>query len=129
VCLRARGSKAFYSIARKKSWLTHSSRRLRKLANIVLRAAASTSTHALGVEAKELAHSDKQSAVADAVAEWADGDALAAHYGHAHDAFCSLDRGRQAGSRSILHLSRRSWLAREFGIRVDSPIELAERLP
>jgi len=72
------------------------------------------------------AYGDNQAAIPDAVAEWADGDALAAHYGHGHDVFCSLDRGRQAGSRSILQGSRRTWLMREFGIKVSSPIELSE---
>jgi hypothetical protein len=70
------------------------------------------------------AHGDHQDAIPAAVAEWADGDALAAHYGHQHDVFCSLDRGRNAGSRSILHNSRREWLRHQFGLQIKSPMEV-----
>jgi hypothetical protein len=74
------------------------------------------------------AYGDDQAAIPGALAEWADGDALAAHYGHQHDVFCSLDRGGGAGSRSVLHHSRRKWLRDEFGIQVKSPTEVAEFL-
>jgi hypothetical protein len=60
------------------------------------------------------------------VAEWADGDAVIAHYYHGHDYFCTLDRGRGAGTASVLHQSRRSWLLNDFGIKVVSPSALAD---
>jgi len=68
-----------------------------------------------------------QAAISEAIAEWADGDALAAHYGHGHDVFCTLDRGRGAGTQSVLHSSRRAWLESDFGIAILTPVELAER--
>jgi hypothetical protein len=71
------------------------------------------------------AHGNDQDAIPDAVAEWADGDALAAHYGHQHDVFCSLDRGSCAGSRSILYNSRREWLRHQFGLQIRCPKEVA----
>jgi hypothetical protein len=69
-----------------------------------------------------------QAAIPEAVGEWADGDALAAHHGHRHDVFCTLDRGRGAGTRSVLHHSRRQWLNDDFGIVILKPTELAGRL-
>jgi hypothetical protein len=75
------------------------------------------------------AHSDDQPAVPGAVAEWADGDALAAHHGHGHDVFCSLDRGVGAGTRSVLYQGRRKWLEDEFAIKVRTPTEVAKLLP
>jgi hypothetical protein len=74
------------------------------------------------------AYGNDQDAIPDAVAEWADGDALAAHYGHQHDVFCSLDRGRCAGSRSFLHNSRREWLRHQFGLQIRCPTEVASIL-
>jgi hypothetical protein len=65
------------------------------------------------------------SRIPSAVAEWADGDALAAHYQQWHDIFCTFDRGRKAGKNSVLHESRRDWLKSKFGIVIMSPTELA----
>lgn len=69
---------------------------------------------------------DDPKSVQKLVAEWADGDALIAHYEYGHDYFCTLDTGSGAGAKSVLHQSRRSWLKGEFGIEVVSPTELAE---
>lgn len=63
-----------------------------------------------------------------AVAEWADGDALAAHYSHGHDVFCTLDRGKSAGFGSVLHKSRRRWLQEKFRIQIFTPTELAAHI-
>ena len=54
-----------------------------------------------------LSYCDDKDAIPEAVAEWADGDALAAHHGHSHDVFCTLDRGRSAGAGSVPHHGRR----------------------
>jgi hypothetical protein len=76
-----------------------------------------------------LAYCGDPAAISEAIAEWADGDALAAHHGHGHDVFCTLDRGRGAGRQSVLHQSRRQWLKTDFGVVILSPAELATRLP
>jgi hypothetical protein len=76
-----------------------------------------------------LAYCRDPAAISEAIAEWADGDALAAHHGHEHDVFCTLDRGRGAGMQSVLHQSRRQWLKTDFGVVILSPAELATRLP
>ncbi|CBA16124.1 hypothetical protein XALC_1625 [Xanthomonas albilineans GPE PC73] len=63
--------------------------------------------------------------LSDAVAEWVDGDAIAAHYGHGNDVFCTLDFGRNAGFKSVLHASRRDWLRESLGVLIATPDELA----
>jgi len=73
------------------------------------------------------AHGDSKK-IPKAVAEWADGDALAAHYGHGHDVFCTLDNGRNAGTKSVLHKDHRQWLKEEFGLNICTPTELAAHI-
>lgn len=67
----------------------------------------------------------------DAVAEWADEDALAAHHGYRNDFFCSQDFGRAAVKRfgqSILDTSHRAWLTSTLGIQFVTVEELANLL-
>jgi hypothetical protein len=40
------------------------------------------------------------------VAEWADGEAISAHYAFNADVFCTNDRGRNAGASSVFHPSK-----------------------
>jgi hypothetical protein len=55
---------------------------------------------------------------ANAVAEWADGESLSAHYAYGCDVFCTNDRGKSAGSGSIFHLNNLPKLKEHFGIVV-----------
>jgi hypothetical protein len=66
--------------------------------------------------------------VARAVAEWADGDSVAAHYGYGNDLFCTQDRAARAGRYSVMHPAQRSWLHRVYGVEFVSIAELAARL-
>jgi len=66
--------------------------------------------------------------VARAVAEWADGDSVAAHYGYANDLFCTQDRAARAGRYSVMHPAQRSWLHRVYNVEFVSIAELAARL-
>ena len=66
--------------------------------------------------------------VARAVAEWADGDSVAAHYGYANDLFCTQDRAARAGRNSVMHPAQRSWLHRVYNVEFVSIAELAARL-
>jgi len=66
--------------------------------------------------------------VGRAVAEWADGDSVAAHYGYANDLFCTQDRAARAGRYSVMHPAQRSWLHRVYGIEFVGIAELAARL-
>jgi hypothetical protein len=67
--------------------------------------------------------------LADAIAEWVDGDALAAHYAFAADIFCTNDRGRNAGSKSIFYPDNLAKLKSQFAIAVLTPDELLQYSP
>jgi hypothetical protein len=62
---------------------------------------------------------------ARAVAEWADGDSVAAHHGYANDLFCTEDRAARAGRRSVMHPAYRGWLHRAYGVEFVTLAELA----
>jgi hypothetical protein len=69
--------------------------------------------------------------VARAIAEWADADSVAAHYGYGNDIFCTLDRGKaeeRRGEPAVLDANNRAWLTEEFGIQFSPLGELAEEL-
>jgi hypothetical protein len=69
--------------------------------------------------------------VARAVAEWADGDSVAAHYAYGNDVFCTLDHGRdenRRGESAVLDVENRKWLTLELGIQFATMDELAVRL-
>lgn len=63
-----------------------------------------------------------------AIAEWADADSIAAHYGYGIDLFCTRDYGGNAKGRSVLDDANRAWLQKDYGIEFVSLAELAERL-
>ena len=65
--------------------------------------------------------------VARAIAEWSDGDSIAAHYGYANDVFCTGDEARP-GRPSILDATHRAWLMAEFGVRFCTIPKLAALL-
>jgi hypothetical protein len=64
--------------------------------------------------------------IVKAVAEWADGDSVAAHYGYGIDLFCSEDFGRNVATASILDNDNRVWLSHTFGIRFVTMAQLAD---
>ena len=68
---------------------------------------------------------DKGALVSKAVAEWADGDAVAAHVGYDNDYFCTRDIGKSAGPDSILSEANRAWLKSKFGVIFATQEELA----
>jgi hypothetical protein len=62
-----------------------------------------------------------------AIAEWADGDSVAAHYAYGNDLFCSEDCNRtHPGTPSVLDPKNRQWLSDEFGMRFATLAELAK---
>jgi hypothetical protein len=63
--------------------------------------------------------------VARAIAEWADGDSIAAHHAYAADLFCTEDRAKKAGRNSVMHPAHRAWLRRAYGVKLVSIAELA----
>ena len=63
---------------------------------------------------------------ARAVAEWADGDSVAAHVAYSNDVFCTQDQGKSAKGGSILDADNRAWLTQAFDVRFATISELAE---
>lgn len=58
------------------------------------------------------------------IAEWVDGDALAAHYGFGIDYFCTNDKAAGAGSISVFSDENLKKITAKYGIRVVSPDDL-----
>jgi hypothetical protein len=66
--------------------------------------------------------------VGRAIAEWADGDSVAAHYAYGNDFFCTLDAGTgesKRGDPAILDATNRAWLTAQFGVQFATISELA----
>jgi hypothetical protein len=69
--------------------------------------------------------------VARAVAEWADADSIAAHYGYGNDVFCTLDFAKaetKRGEPAVFDPDNRAWLAENFGIQFVTLARLADRV-
>lgn len=58
------------------------------------------------------------------IAEWVDGDAIAAHYGYGIDYFCTNDIASGAGSSSIFSDINMKIVCEKYGIKAVSPDEL-----
>jgi hypothetical protein len=72
---------------------------------------------------------DDRRRVASAVAEWADGDAIACHIGYGNDLFCTGDKGGTTGTRtSILNDANRAWLTETYQVQFKCVAELAAML-
>ena len=61
-------------------------------------------------------------------AEWADGDAIAAHIANKNQYFCTRDVARGAGQVSVLSMQKRNWLEAEYGATFVTPEQLAQLL-
>jgi hypothetical protein len=62
------------------------------------------------------------------VAEWADGDSVAAHVAYKNAIFCTQDQGKSASGSSILDEDNRQWLAQIYEVEFATIMELAHRL-
>lgn len=63
---------------------------------------------------------------AEAIAEWVDGDSLAAYYAAGNEFFCTDDNARNAGTKSIFHSVNKNRLEAEYGIKIISSREIAQ---
>lgn len=63
--------------------------------------------------------SDKK--FASGIAEWVDGDALAAHYGYGFDFFCTQDFASTAGIRSVFHPNNIQLIRDKYNIKITTP--------
>jgi len=64
-------------------------------------------------------------AIAKAIAEWADADAIAAHIAYGNTYYCTRDSGKSAGPKSIFGQENRNWLKERYGVLFVTPEELA----
>ena len=74
------------------------------------------------------AESIEEKEFARAIAEWADGDSVAAHVAYTNDIFCTEDQGRSAGGKSIFDEENRQWLSLTYDVKFATVKELAERI-
>jgi hypothetical protein len=70
------------------------------------------------------ANSSEEVEIAKAIAEWADGDTVAAHIGFQIEYLCTGDKGAKAGN-SIFDPTQRAWLAATYGVQFLTISELA----
>lgn len=80
--------------------------------------------HSTWLKALENVPEADQHLVAKAIAECADGDAVAGHISYRLDHFCTFDRGVSAGPDSVFSPSNREYLTERFGISFVTPSEL-----
>lgn len=66
--------------------------------------------------------------VSKAIAEWADGDSIAAHIGYGGRYFCTNDKASNAGSGSVMHPKNIEILHKKFCLNVVSPEDLLDYL-
>lgn len=70
----------------------------------------------------------QQRAIERAFAEWADGDAVAAHIAYGIDIFCSADVGNSNATNSVLDPQNRAWLTSTYGVKFMTFEDLAASL-
>jgi hypothetical protein len=70
----------------------------------------------------------EDSAIAKAVAEWADADSVAAHVANGNAFFCTNDLAVAAGIASTFSAPNRQWLEADYNVKFVSPSELARHL-
>lgn len=64
--------------------------------------------------------------IAKAAAEWADGDSVAISIALGCDYFCTRDKAKGAGSKSVLSESNLKWLKSDYGFKTIMPKELVK---
>jgi hypothetical protein len=74
----------------------------------------------------KIAPDGEKETIANAMAEWADGDSVAAHYALDGDIFCTLDSAKKAGERSVFDTINSDWIKSKYGVNILSPNELSK---
>jgi hypothetical protein len=96
---------------------------LRGVGGAVIRAVKQSLRQGVGVSSAE-----QENDFARAIAEWADGDSVAAHVAYNNDVFCTEDKGNSAGGKSILDQSNRLWLQETYGMKFATIHGLAQQI-
>lgn len=82
-----------------------------------------------GVELLEYPKDEEEkSEIKAAIAEWADGDSIAAHIGFGNDFFCTEDHAKRARWPAIFDVTNRAWLKAAYGVNFVSMRELVALL-
>jgi len=66
--------------------------------------------------------------ISKAMAEWADGDSVAAHIAYKNDYFWTRDQAKKAGQQSIFSTTNKQWLETNYKAEFATPTELAGKL-
>lgn len=66
--------------------------------------------------------------IANAIAEWADGDSVASHIAYKNDFFCTRDLAKKAGQKSIFSSTNRQWIETNYNAEFVTPDELVEKI-
>ena len=72
-----------------------------------------------------LAPNSEEGSIAKAVAEWADGDTVAAHYAYGNDYICTRDIAKSGGPDSVFAPKNRIWLKQRFGVDFVTLVDLS----
>ncbi|WP_394753154.1 hypothetical protein [Crenothrix sp.] len=70
----------------------------------------------------------EENAVKRAVAEWADGDTIAAHIGYGIDFLCTEDNASKSNVNSIFNKENRDWLNEHFSVQIIGLSDLAKMI-
>lgn len=76
----------------------------------------------------QAADTNERAALVQAVAEWADGDTIAAHYAYGNNVLCTEDLAGNSTRKSVFDQETRNWLFADYGIDMCTIMELAARL-
>lgn len=82
----------------------------------------------VGLAGLGLAPASEDDAIVKAVAEWADGDSVASHVGIGGDFFCTMDKAKSGGPKSVFTATNLTILKNEFGLETITPTALAAKL-
>lgn len=75
-----------------------------------------------------LFNDDERNELKAAVAEWSDGDSVAAHVRHLSHIFCTNDKAGKAGSSSVFSDQNRQDLYNRYAVQFQTPAELVTKL-
>lgn len=78
-------------------------------------------------ELKKAPQKDRKK-IAKAAAEWADGDSVAISIAIGCDYFCTRDRAKGAGNKSVLSIDNLKWLKKEYNFNPILPKFLAKKI-
>jgi hypothetical protein len=76
----------------------------------------------------QVADPNQRADVARAVAEWSDGDTVAAHYAYGNDLLCTEDLAGNGERMSVFDQKTRKWLSASYGVEICTVKEVAARL-